>query len=82
MTNENVFETLKALAVGDAVRVRCGTDANFRSFTVNFVGEHLVGLVGPKGGEKTLVPSLSGRTVSLTDVHTARSVSGLEREGN
>ena len=71
-------ETLKGLKVGDAVRVTTKDHPRPRGFTVVFVGEHFVGLEGPKGGGKTLVPSTCGKAVQLTDTHRRAWVTGVE----
>jgi len=65
-------ETLATLTLGDDIRVRVGTSSRFQSFSVSFICENFIGLTGPRGGAKNLVPSICGDAVQMTDFNGKR----------
>lgn len=70
-------DTLQTLALHDTVAVKIGTNARATRYTVTFVCDNFVGLQGPRGGSKSLVPSTCGGAVQLTSLHGRDWVSEL-----
>lgn len=56
---------INTLTLGQKIRV------NGKRLTVSFVGETFVGVDGPRGGCKALVPSICGSEVQLSSLGSA-----------